>query len=448
MLNFKIHKPTSKNRLRLKLPHYYLPIVIFFFIFTQSAFSQESISISHPLYHKYEGNYKLPNGRFITGGLMDEIEGHMVFLEPLKISTGGLFKPITKTKFQSLPPDSIQIRFALNNDGSIKGIWWEGKNKDPIFAKKINTYTIENIQFTNGKVTLSGELRLPKTKGPHPLIINVHGSGKVTRHMGPWNTFFLHYGVGTLSYDKRGAGKSTGDFATSGYKDFASDLLAAIDFAQQHPRIDTSKIGLHGSSEGGWVSAITASQTEELAFMIIRAGSGVSGSETYIHEIKNELKEYELTEQEYREAVKFERHIQYMVNEDYSLQKANRYIDSLRSREWFVKVYDDWNGISKNRWVKMKKTGPVDPAVYLRKLANIPILWFLAQEDENVPYELSKPRIKGALEDAGNNNFEIVTIPEANHAFFVTTDNSSKKYTDKYWGKMVSWLRKYDIIKE
>lgn len=422
--------------------------VLIFLLVAESAFSQDKISISNSMYHRYEGTYKFKNGKIITGGLMDEIEGHMVFIEPFDVSMGGLFRPIDQKTFQALSSENTQIQYEVNGSGEVKGLWWEEQGKEALFGKKISSYTIEEVQWQNGNITLVGELRMPEGPGPHPVIINVHGSGKQTRHMGPWNTLFLEYGIGILSYDKRGAGESTGDFAIAGYKDFADDVLSAVEFLKHQPNIDTTKIGLHGSSEGGWVSAIAASKTDDLAFMMIRAGSGVSGGETYIHEVKNELKEYDLTDREYREAVQFERQIQYMAKEYCSLQQVNKYIDSMRTHQWFAKVYDDWDGVSEKRWIKMRKTGPVDPAIYLRKVGDIPVLWFLADEDENVPYELSKPRIKVSLEEAGNMDFEIVTLFGANHAFLVPAPNGSMKYADGYWNKMIAWLRSHHITSD
>jgi len=375
--------------------------------------------IYHEVYHKYEGNFEFSDGKLVTGGLMDEIQGHLVFIEPNKQSLGGIFEPISPTTFQSLSNPKLQIQYDLNSEGEVQGIWWDTEENSPDFAKKVSNYSIENIEFQSGDIIISGELRLPTSPGPHPVIINVHGSGKVTRHMGPWNTFFLKYGIGVLSYDKRGSGQSSGDFEMSGYKDFAKDVLAAITYLKQNPSIDTTKIGLHASSEGGWVSSIAASKNEhDLAFMIVRAGSGVSGSQTYLYEVKNELQEYDLNNTEYLDALHFEQRIQNMAAKQLMLDSVNSYIDEKRNETWFKKVYKDWDGIGSKRWIQMQKMGPIDPVKYLRNVSNTPVLWFLAMEDKNVPYEKSKSRIKQALTEAKNTDFEIVSFPRANHAFF------------------------------
>jgi len=407
---------------------------------------QNSEGISHSLYHQYEGDYYFENGTYITGGPMDEVMGSLVFIDPLEVSIGGVFIPESKFMFKSLQGGNAQILFDFDNKDNVKGLWWKVSGKEPLYAEKKLSPIVKKVEFRSGEVVLSGELLLPQTKGPHPVIINVNGSGKQTRHIGPWNTFPLKYGIAVLSYDKRGAGESTGDFSTAGYTDFANDGLAAIEFSKQQPEIDTSRIGLHGSSEGGWVASIAASKSKDLDFMIVRAGSGVSGSDTYIHEVKNELKEKDLIDEEYIKAVRFERTIQDMAGDNMPLPNINDYIHSFKiSNSWYSKAFGDYNGMSPEYYQKLKKSGPIDPVDYLRNVSDIPVLWFLAEEDENVPYELSKPRLKDAMEESGNKDFELITIPGAKHSFLVYTPDGKMKYADGYWDKMISWLQNHGI---
>lgn len=435
------------------LSHYFFLLEVMI-LASYSGISQNPHHISHALYHKYGGHYYFDDSTYITGGLMDEGDGGLVFIEPMNGKRGGIFRPESKTEFISIsffnniPNGYYQIEFDMNKEDEVTGLWWKEKGKKPVCAVKKKYYSIENIQFKNGDITLAGELFLPETKGPHPLIINVHGSGPQTRHLGPWNTVFSKYGVAVLCYDKRGVGESTGYFGSSGYPDFASDVVAAIEFAQQRPDIHPHKIGLHGSSEGGWVSSIATSMSDDIAFMIIRAGSGVSGAETYIHEIKNELPREDLTDPEFVQAIRFERKIQEMASEKKSLAEVNAYIRETREKNtWFSKAFGDYKEMNPDYWEKMKKSDHIDPVVHLRKVSDIPVLWFLAQKDENVPYKLSKPRLEVAFEEAGNEDFELVTIPNANHSFLYYTPEGKLEYADGYWDKMISWLIAHDIAK-
>jgi pimeloyl-ACP methyl ester carboxylesterase len=260
-----------------------------------------------------------------------------------------LFTPNSSNVFTSLIDERVRVEFEFAGPDRVSGLWWHREDSSR-YAKKVFAPRVEPIEFTNGADTLRGELYLPPGTGPFPLLVQIHGSGKQTRHAGPWNTFFVRYGVAVLAYDKRGTGDSTGDFATAGYPDFADDVVAAVAFAKRHPAIITDRIGLHGSSEGGWIASMVAARLPELAFVIVRAGSGVSGADTYLHEVKNELKAQELSPDRYTAAVRFERTIQDLVADGRPLAAVNQYITTFRqSHAWYPEVFGEYAAMSPDR---------------------------------------------------------------------------------------------------
>ena len=71
---------------------------------------------------------------------------------------------------------------------------------------------------------LTGTLIAPVTRGTHPAIVLVHGSGAENRaYMLPWARFLIRHGIAVLGYDKRGVGGSTGDWTAATYEDLAGD---------------------------------------------------------------------------------------------------------------------------------------------------------------------------------------------------------------------------------
>jgi pimeloyl-ACP methyl ester carboxylesterase len=86
-------------------------------------------------------------------------------------------------------------------------------------------------------------------------------------------------GIAVLRYDDRGTGKSTGSFAESTSKDFASDAAAGIAYLANHEKIDAKRIGLVGHSEGGLIGGMLAANNDQLAHVVLLAGPGVSGDE-------------------------------------------------------------------------------------------------------------------------------------------------------------------------
>jgi hypothetical protein len=136
------------------------------------------------------------------------------------------------------------------------GVFREGEAKGTFALRRGEanppTFNGEEVSFRNGDVTLSGTLLLPLTKGPHPAVVFLHGSGaegrEATRFLAE---YFTEHGIASLIYDKRGVGKSTGDWQRSDFADLAADAIAAVRFVQQRNEIDPKKIGIHGHSQAG-----------------------------------------------------------------------------------------------------------------------------------------------------------------------------------------------------
>lgn len=107
---------------------------------------------------------------------------------------------------------------------------------------------------------LSGTVCLPEGKGRFPLVIMVHGSGPLDRdenmdgqQLNVFNTIALHLvgeGIASLRYDKRGCGKSSGDYYATGHSDLTNDAVSWFDALKQHDFCESEKIFMLGHSEG------------------------------------------------------------------------------------------------------------------------------------------------------------------------------------------------------
>ena len=86
---------------------------------------------------------------------------------------------------------------------------------------------------------------------------------------------FTRNGIAVLRYDDRGVGDSEGDFAGATSFDFANDADAAVTYLISHSEF--SAIGLAGHSEGGLIAPIVANQSKDVDFIILMAGTGLTG---------------------------------------------------------------------------------------------------------------------------------------------------------------------------
>jgi len=107
---------------------------------------------------------------------------------------------------------------------------------------------------------LSGTLCLPEQHGVFPVVLMVHGSGNLDRNentkgqkLNIFNTF-AHYlvkkGIASFRYDKRGVGKSTGNYYSAGHYDLVNDALKCLEYLSKSKHCDKNAIFLLGHSEG------------------------------------------------------------------------------------------------------------------------------------------------------------------------------------------------------
>ncbi|MGN6798615.1 MAG: alpha/beta hydrolase family protein, partial [Gaiellaceae bacterium] len=129
------------------------------------------------------------------------------------------------------------------------------------FARLARRQAVRQIEarFRSGDAVLSGTLTLPASRGPHPAVVFVTGSGLTTRaYLPDLQALLVHSGVAVLAYDKRGVGQSggvyPGESPTPETIDvLARDAAAAVRFLARQPEIDRSHIGLAGHSQAGWI---------------------------------------------------------------------------------------------------------------------------------------------------------------------------------------------------
>ncbi|MGH7027399.1 alpha/beta hydrolase family protein [Brevundimonas sp.] len=134
-----------------------------------------------------------------------------------------------------------------------------------------------------------GTLTYPLSGRSFPAVVLVAGSGPHDRDggMSLHKTLLVladhltRQGFAVLRYDKRGVGLTGGErHPGSTTDDYAADALAAVRFLAKQPNIDAGRIGVVGHSEGGIVAAMVAAEApEEVAFIIMLAGTGLPGIE-------------------------------------------------------------------------------------------------------------------------------------------------------------------------
>lgn len=138
-------------------------------------------------------------------------------------------------------------------------------------------------------VSLSGTLTLPDNKDKVPAVVLIHGSGPENRDLefGDHKLFkdVAEYlstrGIAVLRYDKRGVGKSTGQFIPYDLENYKNDGIAGVEYLKTIKEIDKSKIGVIGISEGGIVVQLMANFCPDISFVVLLGSPGVWGKDFF-----------------------------------------------------------------------------------------------------------------------------------------------------------------------
>jgi pimeloyl-ACP methyl ester carboxylesterase len=186
--------------------------------------------------------------------------------------------PVAKDRF--LAESGARVSFERAPDGGVSRLRWEVNGKATRIADRVVLWREEEVSFESPSAHLSGTLYLPIAKGPHPALVVVHGSGPQIR-LDTWQMAdrFARAGIACLAFDKRGAGKSTGDWHEAGFDVLAEDVLAGVELLRSRAEIRRDQIGLWGVSQAGWVIPLAASKSDHVAFCIPVSGGAVSPAE-------------------------------------------------------------------------------------------------------------------------------------------------------------------------
>jgi dienelactone hydrolase len=155
-----------------------------------------------------------------------------------------------------------------------------------LFLLERPDYPVIKVSYPGADITLVGDLYLPTSPPPHPAVVLVHGSAPFPRTFYDlWADHLARQGVAVLLADKRGVGESGGQFESNNngsrenLERLAGDVVAGIQFLAGRAEIDSSRLGLYGISQGGWVGVLATRQEPQISFLIMNVGPTVSVGE-------------------------------------------------------------------------------------------------------------------------------------------------------------------------
>ena len=310
----------------------------------------------------------------------------------------------------------------------------------PQTPSKPYPYREEETTFPNekAKVSLSGTLTIPPGTGPFPAAVLLSGYGPYDRDetIAGHHPFLIladhltRKGIAVVRFDKRGIGKSTGDFANATADDFSSDAEAALAYLHARKEIDPKRIGLIGHTEGGIIAPIVATHSNDVAWIVLLAGPGLKGEDLLLLQSERILRTAGVNDGEISRSLAFNKQSYALIRQEKDPavleSKLNNLIQStsmgaslppaalqaqvrLLVSSWFRYFID------------------YDPLPALQKTV-CPVLALNGEKDLQVPAKENLSKIQKALQDGGNKDFLTSELPGLNHLFQHCPSGSPTEY--------------------
>lgn len=279
----------------------------------------------------------------------------------------------------------------------------------------------EEVRFQSGAVTMAGTLFLPATRGPHPAIIIVSGRGYGSRAGNAADaTRLAQRGVASLIFDGRGVGESGGDRMKTTAEERYQDVIAAIDLLAARKDIDAKQIGLWGVSAGGWVIPIAAQRSGKVAFLMLDVGPAESLAEQQGHVVAYNMRWFakeKFTEEEFKAAYAYQKKLVELSWQEAPWQSFAPLVAKARQQRWSAYV-DLPENLDNGELDYFRRYKNFDNTAALRQ-AKIPVLAWYGERDYVVPPPENVSKLERLLKEAGNQDFKILVLPEADHGMTI-----------------------------
>jgi pimeloyl-ACP methyl ester carboxylesterase len=436
--------------------------------------AQASPADDKPAKKGIEGTWQ---GSLETGGIKLRVTFHITKKKDGSLSgtmdsldQGAKDVPLPLVKFENGKLTIGLVAGVANFEGKfdeekseIKGDWKQSGLTIPLTLKRSEKaaalnrpqepkrpfpYAEEEVTYENKKagVKFAGTLTLPWSGAPFPAVLLITGSGAQDRDetiLGhkPFMVladYLTRRGIAVLRVDDRGVGGSTGSTPQSTTADFVDDVLAGVAYLKGRKEINPAKIGLIGHSEGGIIAPWAASKSNDIAFIVLLAGTGLTGEEIMYLQGQSGLEKNGAS----KELLAFEHTIQSRLfalvraeKDDAAVVKKSEEIMDEELNKLDEATKKDLGGVKKGFGAQSKMiTTPwfrffltYDPRLALRQV-KCPVLALNGEKDFQVDPKVNLPVIEATLREGGNKDATVKILPNLNHLFQTCKTGAFSEY--------------------
>ena len=417
-----------------------------------------TVKVAPEILERYVGAYRFRNGDYIVIDRFPNTQDTLWVTDVKSGQTRTIF-PRSETQFTGGPALWVASPTRQTLTFRDRGVYvvdldHEGRpsyRKPGAFATR-SPIRQEEVTFKNGDVTLAGTLLLPaapsSSKAKRPALVFVHGSGEQWREM-YWGLGYLYAarGFAVLAYDKRGVGKSTGNWREATFQDLADDAVAAAKFLQARNEVAPNQIGFWGQSQGGWIAPLAASRFPEAAFAVALSGGGLSPAATELFDTEFELTKAGYTADEVKEALAFQKLKNEIIGSADKWDEYSKAQAIAKGKKWFRQRGIDIYGPETRDhpfWTLMRRSYLYDPAPTLRA-SPAPLLAIFGELDSPEGVKAQVSAIRQIMDQAGRRDYTIKVYPNGSHNLMeVPPDNPNervrlKRFPPGFFETMVDW---------
>jgi hypothetical protein len=268
------------------------------------------------------------------------------------------------------------------------------------------------LSFWYGNNRLVGDLVLPPTAGPHPVLLVVGEPNITDRDYSFWLDDLAEAGIASFTWD-RPVWPADAPDPVRRVADHAREVLTAIDRLRCLSEVDVTAVALAGWGEGGWAAAQAATFSSQVRALILAATPTVPPTRLLEHRLVMRLRAAGHTGSDVVTA----------------RDVIRRRLDGLLAGSLPAEVDADSAGYQAERWyqdlaVDERFAHPslveltADPLPTLSAVS-APVLALFGEQDSTLPLEDSVRGVRTALEAAGHRDHRIAVVRGGDHVLRV-----------------------------
>jgi len=218
-------------------------------------------------------------------------------------------------------------------------------------------------------------------------------------------------------------------------EDFASDVLAGVEYLKSREEINPKQIGLIGHSEGGIIAPMVAVQSSDVAFIILMAGTGLIGEDILYLQGELILRVGGASDETIAKNRSLQEQMFTVVKEEKDNSVAEKRLRAILQDAMSEISEEERKGAKATvaaqiQWVLspwFRHFLAYDPKPTLIKV-KCPVLAINGEKDLQVPPKENLTAIEKALKAGGNENYIIKELSGLNHLFQTAETGSLSEY--------------------